>query len=447
MRVLVLTVVHNPEDARILHRQVGALVDAGHQVEYGAPFVAFGTEPRPWVIPHDLPRATGRRRVAAVRAARRLFRDRRADLDLVLLHDPELLLAVRGVADRPPVVWDVHEDTAAALGLKPWVPAAARAAARAAVRRAESAAERSMHLILAERAYANRFRREHPVVPNQTTVPAEVPLPGARRVVYLGWLSQARGGADLIEVGRLLRPHGVRVELIGYADAGTRDALDAAVAEGAVDWSGFLPNDAALARLDGALAGLSLLHDEPNYRHSLPTKIIEYMAHGLPVVTTPSPEAVAVVQRHLCGSVVPWADPAAVTRAVLRLRDDATVREDYGRRGHQAALAHYHWPDAAPEFVAQLERWAAPGAPRQAPTGARRRPARLEGARWNLHEAVVDGLGHRPRGRELGQDRAGEEPGGGDLAGVEIPVGLIPRPGVEPGKRDLGLPKEQPADR
>jgi hypothetical protein len=30
VHVLVMTVVHHPEDARILHRQIRALVDAGH---------------------------------------------------------------------------------------------------------------------------------------------------------------------------------------------------------------------------------------------------------------------------------------------------------------------------------------------------------------------------------------------------------------------------------
>ena len=40
MRVVVCTVVHHPADARILHRQIRALLDAGHQVTYIAPFRA-----------------------------------------------------------------------------------------------------------------------------------------------------------------------------------------------------------------------------------------------------------------------------------------------------------------------------------------------------------------------------------------------------------------------
>ena len=40
-------------------------------------------------------------------------------------HDPELLLTLRRL-DLPPVVWDVHEDTAQALGMKAWLPGALR---------------------------------------------------------------------------------------------------------------------------------------------------------------------------------------------------------------------------------------------------------------------------------------------------------------------------------
>src|SRR5690606_41717814 len=62
------------------------------------------------VTPVDLPRAAGRRRLGAVRAARRRIREMRDDVDLVLLHDPDLLLAVAGLRRRPVVVWDVHEE-------------------------------------------------------------------------------------------------------------------------------------------------------------------------------------------------------------------------------------------------------------------------------------------------------------------------------------------------
>ncbi|MEU6739930.1 glycosyltransferase [Streptosporangium sandarakinum] len=357
MHVLVMTVVHHPEDARILHRQIRALVDAGHEVTYAAPYTARGVMARSWVNGVDLPRAAERRRLSAVRAARKVFKRMRDQVDLVVIHDPELLLAVAGVRRRPPVVWDVHEDTPATLSLKPWLPAFLRPPVRFLARMFEGVAERHLHLLLAESAYAGRFSRTHLVVPNETWVPDAVTAPGDDRVVYLGWLSEARGVHDAIEAARLLRPHRVSVELIGYADPQSRPALNAAVAEGVLEWRDFMPNDEALKRLDGALAGLSLLHDEPNYRHSMPTKIVEYMAHGVPVITTPSPRAVELVERYNSGVVVPWNDPRAVADAVLFLRNDSRERHARGARGYAAARANHHWPNSARRFVAQLEEW------------------------------------------------------------------------------------------
>jgi glycosyltransferase involved in cell wall biosynthesis len=358
LRVFVCTVVHHPEDARILHRQISALLEAGHDVTYIAPFRACNVAPWREVVPVDVPRATGRRRLRALRAARRALAARAGEADLLLLHDPELLLAVPHRL-RSRTVWDVHEDTAAALGVKGWLPAPLRVPLRFAVRRVERRAERRLKLLLAEEGYRDRFRHPHPVVPNTTHVPeAPAAPPGDDRVVYIGQLSLARGAADLIALARLLRADGIKLDLIGAADADVRPLLRDAQRTGTLRWYGFVPNDRALRMAEGALAGLALLHDSPNYRHSMPTKVVEYMARGLPVVTTPNPIAAEIVTEAGCGLIVPFEDPEATAAAVRRLRADAPLRLDMGKRGHEAARARYHWPEQARLFVAQLEDWA-----------------------------------------------------------------------------------------
>lgn len=362
MRVLVVTVVHHPDDARILHRQVRALLDAGHHVVYAAPYTACGAVPWPQVEPVDLPRASGLRRLRALAGARRALRQHGPRVDIVLLHDPEILLAVATVRHAAPVVWDVHEDTAAALTLKSWLPAVLRPLVRVLVRAAERLAERHVRLILAETGYAGRFDRTHPVVPNSVMVSADDPAPpGDDRVVYVGALSHARGAADMIALGQRLRPQGVRVQLVGGADARTEPLLRAAHRDGHVEWLGFQPNDVARASLDGALAGLSLLHDEPNYAHSQPTKIIEYMAHGIPVVTTPNASSSQLVQRHSCGTVVPFEDPAAAAEAVEDLKVDPDRRRLLGQNGLAAARLHYDWGIEGERFVTRLELWSQGG--------------------------------------------------------------------------------------
>jgi glycosyltransferase involved in cell wall biosynthesis len=200
------------------------------------------------------------------------------------------------------------------------------------------------------------------VVPNTTFVPAVAAPPAppgaGQRVVYLGHLSPDRGVGEMIELAALLRPHGIAVQLIGPADARARALIEPAQAQGLLDWPGFVPNDRALALVDGALAGLSLLQDEANFRHSMPTKVVEYMARGVPVVTTPLPAAADLVTRYECGFVVPFGAPGAAADAVLKLAGDASLRAKMGSRGHEAALTCMGWPADARAFVAQLEAWA-----------------------------------------------------------------------------------------
>lgn len=395
MHVVVCTVVHHPADARIFYREIQALLDVGHDVTYIAPHGESqahrapaarsaapawpaaadpetvngavnssggeqGARPRGTLTPVTIPRASGRRRLSALRAARAAMAERAAGADLLLVHDPELLLVLPPRGRRPPTVWDVHEDTAAALTTKAWLPTWLRPVAAGGVVRAEHLAERRLHLILAEHGYNDRFAGSHPVVPNTTNVPEAVaPSSGPKRVVYVGWLSPDRGSAEMTELGRLLRPHGIAVELIGQADAAARAHIEAA--GDAVTWHGFVPNAEAMRLVDGSLAGLSLLQDEANFRHSMPTKVAEYMARGVPVIATPLPLAVQLVEAADGGFVVPFNDPKAAAEAVLKLDADPDLRAKMGLRGHDYALANLAWPPHAAAFVARLESWAATG--------------------------------------------------------------------------------------
>jgi glycosyltransferase involved in cell wall biosynthesis len=89
----------------------------------------------------------------------------------------------------------------------------------------------------------------------------------------------------------------------------------------------------------------------------MPTKIIEYMAHGIPVITTPNPPAADIVDPAGSGVIVPFEDPAAAAQAILRLHGDAALRTDLAKRGYDTARARFHWPVQAEHFVTQLESW------------------------------------------------------------------------------------------
>lgn len=353
MRVLVCTVVHNPTDARIFRREIGALLNAGAEVHAIAPWKS-DTPGDERVVRHTVPRAVGRNRFEALRAARSRVRALATDVDVVMVHDPELLLVLPWSVLRQtktPVIWDVHEDLAAAITTKSYIPPALRKTLSFIVRRLEKLAERKCTLILAESAYQDRFTKQHEPVLNLPLVPDELPsTPRLRQAIYVGSITKHRGLDLMIELAGKLAPHHIQVRIIGE----THSEQDAAALRAAtnVSWDGPLPNAVAMAEVEQSMVGLSLLADIPNYRHSMPTKILEYMASGAVVVSTPLPLAVDVIGAD--GVVLSGFDSSCVASAaenIVSLVNDDLKRHELTQRAFTRVKTDYNWNIAGVAFA------------------------------------------------------------------------------------------------
>lgn len=359
MRILVVTVVHHPLDARIYFREMAALLEHGYQITYAAAFDSFQVneiDPRIELI--TLPRAVGKRRLSALIAARKLLKVRSIDFDLVLLHDPELLLVAS--SSKKPVVWDVHEDTVAAISSKTWIPNLLKRPLQYLIAQLEQSASKRFGLILAETDYQDRFSKLFPVIPNTTSVPAYKPISPSRSVIYLGSVSTLRGGETLIAVGKQLARQQISLEIIGgCAESALSDKLNQAAENGELIWHGFMPNEKARELLVGQLAGLSLLQNQPNYLVSQPTKIYEYLAAGIPVVTTPLPQAVKLISDANCGYIVDFDNVDQVVEKITLLAEDSDLWRNLGSNGHEYVMQHHNWDVDKFKFISALEDYAA----------------------------------------------------------------------------------------
>lgn len=352
MRVWIVTVVHDPQDARISVRELSALLADDHEVTLVAPFTAYGRAVPDAVVGRDIARSVGRSRARAIREARRVLREAHGQADLVILHDPELLLAVWGQRRRlrgMRIMWDVHEDVPTLFSMRSWVPRWAAPPLRAVARFLVRWAERNLEIIVAEESYLGAFRRRHPVVANAVTIPTSVPPPSGNQVVYVGRVTVQRGANEMIALANELTGE-ARVVIIGPADQEVTQNLHDAVAEGALEWRGFVPNEEALAAIEGSIAGLSLLHDVPNYRHSLPTKLAEYGAHGVPIISTPNPSSASFVERDGAGVLVPFGDVADMAKAVRGLIANPERAAEIAASGRKTASELFDWAKASETF-------------------------------------------------------------------------------------------------
>ena len=351
MRVLVCTVVHHTTDARIFRREIGALRDAGVDVTVIAPWPA-NDHTDPHYQRYAIPRAVGRRRWAAWRAARARISALAVAADVLVIHDPELLVVIpwrelRRLGVR--VVWDVHEDLAAALAMKQYLPAPLRRVLVPLVHAVERVAERRATLLLAERAYQERFTHPHEVVLNLPLVPSAMPVgERVRQAVYVGSITRARGLEAMLAMAPMLAGHGISLRLIGECPSSADAELIRSTPN--VLWDGAMPNAEAMREVESSMVGLALLADQPNYRHSMPTKVLEYMASGTAVVATPLP-----LSREVLGEdgivLESFDDAAAAAQAVIVLCDDPVRRQAMTSAAFARVQREYDWNTAQHAFV------------------------------------------------------------------------------------------------
>jgi glycosyltransferase involved in cell wall biosynthesis len=288
-RVLVVTTVHHPDDNRIREKTIRTLGES-FEVEFAArrpgPTDANG------LIWTPLTGGRARRNLAAWR----LVLTSRADV--VSIHDPELLplAVIARLVRRLPVVFDMHEDIPNQILTKAWIPRLLRRPVSALSRLMLRLAERLMAFTLAEDSYARQLRSSHPVVANHPDVDS-LPRVGDPRdgIIYVGSVTEERGLLDAVRAGAVV---GVPLTVVGPAGDQLVQRMRQVAAEmgGSVTVTGRLPHAEAMKLVSHAAVALSPLHDLPNYRYSIPTKVLEYLAIGVPVVASDLPATRAVTE-------------------------------------------------------------------------------------------------------------------------------------------------------
>jgi glycosyltransferase involved in cell wall biosynthesis len=334
--VLVITTVHHPDDTRIREKTIRSLA-----TQFSVAFAARMPGPSDQTAIEWIPLIGDRK--SRNRQAWRLAFARRDDI--VSLHDPELLplgLALSWFGKRK-VVFDLHEDVPAQISTKAWVPFLFRPVLALGASVLLKLAERRLTITLAEDSYAARFRRPHEVIAN---FPVADGLPFASdhpsgEVVYVGDVTEERG---LIEAVAACAAVDVPLRVVGGVSGAFESALhDAIVRSGAVvELVGRQPHRLAMQALGNASVAISPLRDLPNYRHSIPTKIVEYLAVGIPVVASDLPATRALVEGLEAVSLVPPGDSAALADGIRRCL--APGVRSAARRQAMVVRERFTWP-------------------------------------------------------------------------------------------------------
>lgn len=369
-RVCILSSVHPALDNRIFYREGRSLHRAGYQVTLiaihphkevkdGIEIIGLPRVPR-WQRP--LLWLTLFRRALGTRA------------DVYHFHDPELLLVAPWLRllSRKPTIYDVHEAHADFIQVKDYLPVWLRNPIAWVFRRAEPwMARLQSALIFSDDQIAIPFRQvgrpqttlyNFPELSFSQSAASETQEIGARvpTVLYLGGLKKIRGTALMIEAFAAVvhEMPSARLQLVGPfsppdLEQEVREELARRGLQDAVEVVGPVPFEQVGNYLAQASVGWLALQPVSKYLKNTPTKLFEYMAYALPVVSSDLPSTRPFIQAGVNGYLVTADDPAAHAEALLRLLRDPQAARAMGQRGQELVRTQYSW-DAMEERLLAL---------------------------------------------------------------------------------------------
>ncbi|MGZ5201213.1 MAG: glycosyltransferase [Telluria sp.] len=175
---------------------------------------------------------------------------------------------------------------------------------------------------------------------------ADPRLDGRRVVLYLGRVARARKSDFLFDVADHLRAAMPESLLVIAGDAPSNDEMDWMRREldrrGLADHvllTGWLPQKTALGYAVRAEVGLSPIPRGTLFDVSSPTKLVEYLALGIPSVANDIPDQQLVIEQSRAGLCVPM-DAAAFAEATLRLLRGRKLAAAFSARGPAWVRSH-----------------------------------------------------------------------------------------------------------
>lgn len=361
--IIHFTTVHSRDDSRIRYKQVASLSkelkqDVRIYVQDG-----LGNETDAvlgYKIVDTGPRAKRLKRMT-FGAFRMINAVRKARPSIAHFHDPELLpwavlLRLWGIM----VVYDVHEDYPQAIQHNRRLPKLARITLPPVVRFVEWIGSLFLSGIVTVTPKINeRFPKRKTIMirnfPDLSEFDIAKITPIAVRpekFAYVGTITLNRNILAMVDAVQGLGSVQARLWLAGTFNI-AEDEQSARALPGweRVHFEGRVSREGVARILASSRAGLVVLKPVAHEMETYPIKLFEYMAAGLPVISSDFPIWREIVEGAKCGLLVDPEKTNEITEAMQWILDHPEDAQEMGRSGRQAALEYYNWDREAERLV------------------------------------------------------------------------------------------------
>lgn len=341
MNICHITSVHSRYDDRIFIKECKSLSEAGEQVSLvvhdrqddeqidGVSIFSTGEE------------YTSRLKRVLIGNKKLLKKVQEIQADVCQLHDPELLLLAKKLKRMgKKVIFDSHEDVPAQILDKEWIPIPIRRAVSKVYKMYETNVVRQIDAVIGatphiteqfvgrarKAAVINNYPKLDDIMFHDTPFEQREPV-----ICYAGGIGEQRGERIMVEAVKDLD---ATLILAGEHEKMRKNNIV---------YAGMLDREGINRLYSRAVAGMVMLLPTKNYINSLPIKMFEYMAAGLPVIASNFPLWEKIITENKCGICVDPEDIKGVSKACQKLVDNPQLGQQMGLAGYKTVREKYNW--------------------------------------------------------------------------------------------------------
>jgi len=282
--------------------------------------------------------------------------------DIIHCHDLDTLVigVILKLIAKKPLIFDAHEDFPAmyrSMGGSVWLSSLMRFYEKWLIRFSDE-------VIAAEQLYVDNMRKHYRVDPtvilnfpnlehfNPSVDPSPIidkyRLSGKVVISHIGGIGRNRALYEEIEALSYLTSDNFIFLLVGKATKKTQAEIKEAVRR-------FKVEDRVILLLDGVRhedipkyfrasdITMALLYPTPSYVTSVPTKLYESLAMGVPAITTDLPHIRKIVDTYEVGLCANSQNPGDIAEKLNILISDRQLRERLGQNGLKIANEEFTW--------------------------------------------------------------------------------------------------------
>jgi len=351
VKVTHLTSVHSRYDTRIFLKECSSLAKK-YQVSL---IVADGKrdEVKNGVAIYDVGKAKGRLNRIFQTTKKILKKAIALDSDIYHLHDPELIpigLKLKKMGKK--VIFDAHEDLPKQILTKPYLsPILLRRLSKIIAKYEAWSCSKFDYIVTSTPIIRDKFLQFNPHTLDIKNFPILEELTSEsikwdekkNEICYIGGITQSRGIKEIVQALGYIEKD-IKLNLAGnFIERDIEKEV-----KGYKEWSkvkeyGFVDRQKIVQILRDSKVGLVTLHPLISYQESLPIKMFEYMAVGIPVVASNFSLWQEIIDKENCGICVNPLDREEIAKSIEYLLSNPKEAKEMGKRGRDAVLQKYNW--------------------------------------------------------------------------------------------------------